>query len=175
LVLEDEPIVVVPVVPEVVVAVTPEVVVAVVSVFIVPDVSVIVPLGMAEVEVAEPIAPLSVVDIVPVVPVAAVSVDIVLLDETPVSVAAVSVFAFSSFLQPTAKMATAKRAIRVRVSFFICCFSFDDFRTFSGSELDYGGSRDETSDGRSVAGCRNHLSSQNCRRSYAERIVMFGL
>jgi hypothetical protein len=55
----------------------------------------------------------SVVDIVPVVPVAAVSVAEVVDEVADVSVEAVSEVAFSSFLQPTAKIATAKRAIRV--------------------------------------------------------------
>lgn len=62
----------------------------------------------------------SVVDIVPVVPVAAVSVaEVTVVDD--VSDVAVSVLTFSSFLQPTAKIATAKRAIRVITrDFFIC-------------------------------------------------------
>jgi hypothetical protein len=58
----------------------------------------------------------SVVDIVPVVPVVAVSVaivDDVVVAVMPVSVAAVSVFAFSCFLQPSAKIATATIAMRV--------------------------------------------------------------
>jgi hypothetical protein len=55
----------------------------------------------------------SVVDIVPVVPVAAVSVAAAVVVVADVSDVAVSVLTFSSFLQPTAKIATAKRAIRV--------------------------------------------------------------
>jgi hypothetical protein len=108
--------VVVPVVPEVDVAVVPVVVVEVVAV--VADVSVAVPEGIAEVAV------LSVVDIVPAVE--AVSVLLVVEALTPVSVAAVSVEAFSSFLQPTAKMATANRATRVTMrDFFIFSISFN--------------------------------------------------
>jgi len=63
----------------------------------------------------------SVVDIVPVVPVAAVSVETAVVVVADVSDVAVSVLTFSSFLQPTAKIATAKRAIRVVTrDFFIC-------------------------------------------------------
>jgi pimeloyl-ACP methyl ester carboxylesterase len=118
--------VVVPVVDEVVVEVTPPVVVAVVAVVVVADVSVIVPEGMAEVAV------LSVVDIVP----AAVSVPpVVVVALTPVSVAAVSVVAFSSFLQPTAKIATANRATRVTMrDFFIFNFSLN-FQGLSEPDL----------------------------------------
>jgi hypothetical protein len=94
----------------------PEVVVAVVAVVAVLDVSVAVPLGIAEVVVEELIAPESVVDIVPVVE--EVSELTVVVALTPVSV--VSVFTFSSFLQPTAKIATANRATRVTMrDFFI--------------------------------------------------------
>jgi len=93
----------------------PEVVVAVVAVVAVLEVSVIVPDGIADVSVLEvivvPVADVSVVLIVPVVP---VSVDMVVDEVELLSVIAVSVLTFSSFLQPTAKMATANRAMRVR-------------------------------------------------------------
>jgi len=107
----------------------PEVVVEVVEVLAVDEVSVIVPEGIAEVEVAPEVAdaevpvvsvPVVIVDavsvelIVPVVPVAAVSVDIVDDEVALESVEAVSLLTFSSFLQPTAKMATANSATRVR-------------------------------------------------------------
>lgn len=96
-----------PVVPLVVVDVVPEVLVAVVAVVIVPDVSVEVPAGIAEVEVEDEVS----VDIVEAVSVAIVP-DV--SDElTAVSVAAVSVLAASSFLQPKAKRVTATRASRV--------------------------------------------------------------
>jgi hypothetical protein len=97
----------------VVVAVVPDVVVA--------DVSVVEPDGIAEVDVLPEVAEASVVVIVvsvelivPVVPVADVSVDIVVEDVALESVTAVSVLTFSSFLQPTAKMAIANSATRVR-------------------------------------------------------------
>lgn len=99
----------------------PDVVVWVVCVVAVDDVSVIVPDGIADVVVAPEVAEASVVVIVvsvelivPVVPVAAVSVDIVVEDVALESVTAVSVLTFSSFLQPTAKMAIANSATRVR-------------------------------------------------------------
>jgi hypothetical protein len=86
-----------------------------------------------------PVMAVSVELIVPVVPVAAVSVVIVELDDVmPVSVAAVSVLTFSSFLQPTAKMAIANRAtIVVTRDFFICAFSLLMFQTFR-SDLFFG-------------------------------------
>jgi hypothetical protein len=96
-----------------VVAVVPVVpVVAVVAV--VADVSVLAAVAV--------VAEVSVVDeTVPVV--AEVSVEDVAL-ETDVSVVAdVSVFALSSFLQPTARMAIAKMAIRVRTNDFFMCSS----------------------------------------------------
>jgi hypothetical protein len=67
----------------------------------------------------------SVDDIVPVVPVMAVSVAIVddVVVVMVVSVAAVSVLAFSCFLQPTAKIATATRAMRVITKDFFMKFS----------------------------------------------------
>ncbi len=108
-----ELIVDVAVVPDVVVAVVPDVDVAVVCVIIVPDVSV---------EVPDVIAEVAVIDEVPVVPEVAVSLAVI-----PVSVDAVSVLAFSSFLQPKAKSATARRATTVVAKdFFIsspkrCC------------------------------------------------------
>jgi hypothetical protein len=109
-----EPIVVVLAVPDVVVEViaVPEVVVAVVSVFRVPDVSVIVPEGMAEVELIVP----------PAVSVLVIAVSVVELELVvmAVSVAAVSVTVVSSFLHPTAKIATANSATRVNQNdFFI--------------------------------------------------------
>jgi len=109
----------VPVVPPVPVTAAPvPVTVAVVSVELMPVVVV------AELEV-------SVVDMVPVVPVVAVSVepyvDEVEVEVRPVSVAAVSVLAFSCFLQPTAKIATATSATRVITrDFFIGKFSSID-------------------------------------------------
>jgi hypothetical protein len=113
------PIVVVDALPEVVVDVmaVPEVVVAVVSVVIVPEVSVIVPDGMA-VELLD-VAPAPVVSVVVIVPVVD-EVSVVELVLIAVSVAAVSVLTVSSFLQPTAKTATANSATRVTYSdFFI--------------------------------------------------------
>jgi hypothetical protein len=117
---------------EVVVDAVPEVVVAVVSVFIVLAVSVALAADVVVVP-AEPIAPVSVVvTVVPVVPV--VSVAELVVAAAPVSAAVVvppvSVFAFSSFLQPTAKIATAKRATRVTMrDFFISILSFVLFRS----------------------------------------------
>ncbi len=94
-----------------VVAVVP---VAAVSVEVMPVP--VVPVAAVSVEVMPvpvvAVAAVSVVDIVPVVPVAAVSLAGAEL-ETDVSVVAVSVFVFSSFLQLTANRATAKSAIRV--------------------------------------------------------------
>jgi hypothetical protein len=58
--------------------------------------------------------------IVELVPVAAVSVELAPVVLTAVSVAAVSVLTFCSFLQPTAKIATASAAASVRTrDFFI--------------------------------------------------------
>lgn len=105
-----EPIVVVPVVPDVVVWVVPVVEVALVFVIIVPDVSVDVPLGIAEVEEAEPVVS---VEVLPVV--AEVSLD----DE----VAAVSVaFTFSSFLQPKAKSTSVSTQSTAKVFFILFPF-----------------------------------------------------
>jgi hypothetical protein len=50
--------------------------------------------------------------------------------DTAVSLAAVSVFAFSSFLQPTAKIATAKIAIKAVVSDFFMRSSPSVFQIF---------------------------------------------
>jgi len=99
------------VVPEVDVAVVPDVVVAVVAV--VDDVSVTVPAGIADVLVLiEPVV--SVVVIEPVVSVVTV------VELMAVSVVAVSVLTFSSFLQPNANIVIATRAIRViKTDFFI--------------------------------------------------------
>jgi hypothetical protein len=113
-------------------------------VVVVPVVDVIMVLVVAlvpvvSVDIAVPIVAVvtevSVVDIVPDVSVAMVSD--VLVDVIPVSVAAVSVLAVSSFLQPKAKIATATRAMRVnKRDFFIVglllrFFSFSDLAIWS--------------------------------------------
>jgi len=136
-----EPIVVVLAVPDVVVEViaVPEVVVAVVSVFIVPDVSVIVPEGMAEVELIVPPA------------VSVVELELVVM---AVSVAAVSLTVVSSFLHPTAKMATANRATRViQNDFFIKILLSSSGPLGPESFIPCKVSS-------CIAGCRDHLFSQ---------------
>jgi hypothetical protein len=106
-------------------------VVDVVSDFVVLEVSV-----AADVVVAEPIAPVSVAELIaPEVPLVVDVSEAELVVAAPVSaavvVAPVSVLAFSSFLQPTAKIATAKRATRVTMrDFFISILSFVLFRSF---------------------------------------------
>jgi hypothetical protein len=86
---------------------------------IVPDV----PLVSVDVMPVPLVADVSVDDIVPVVD-EVLDVDIVLV--IPVSVAAVSV-AFSSFLQPNAKMATARSEKSVSVRDFFISFSLKYF------------------------------------------------
>jgi hypothetical protein len=79
-----------------------------------------------------PVVPDVSVDVVPVAAVLVVLVPVVamvLLEVTPVSVAAVSVFAFSSFLQPSAKINIAETAIDVtKRDFFILLL----FLSFTG-------------------------------------------
>lgn len=116
------PIVDVPVVLDVLVAVVPEVVVAVVAVVIVPDVSVIVPDGIADVLVIEPVV--SVVVIEPVVSV------VETVELIAVSVVAVSVFTFSSFLQPNANSVTATSAISVIITDFFISSPLLKFESF---------------------------------------------
>jgi hypothetical protein len=81
-------------------------------------------LPVVAVAVVPEVPAVSVVVMVPVVPVAAVSVELAPVVLMAVSVAAVSVFTFSSFLQPRAKIETASRAMIVRArDFFIVYFS----------------------------------------------------
>jgi hypothetical protein len=90
-----------------------------VGVVVVPLVLLIVPV----VSVVDIVPLVSVVDIVPVVSVVDIVIVVSVVALTPVSVAAVSVFALSSFLQPVTSRATAKSAIRVIERDFFITFS----------------------------------------------------
>jgi hypothetical protein len=101
---------------------------------IVPDV----PLVSVDVMPVPLVADISVVDIVPVVDEVSV-VDIVLV--IPVSDAAVSVLAFSSFLQPNAKIATARRERNVSVRDFFISFLLKYFAENRGGNVSAARSR----------------------------------